>query len=94
MVAHCRIARGFVAKPSGAPLTCHPMARIRRPTFLLRQDRLDTGTPSGRLMLNVFVAVGQFEREIMLERQREGIAKAKEEGRYKGRKPKARVSSR
>ena len=48
---------------------------------------LDTSTPQGTLMLNVFGSVAQFEREIMLERQREGIAKAKQEGKYKGRKP-------
>jgi len=40
-------------------------------------------------MLTVLGAVGAFEREIMLERQREGIAKAKAEGRYKGRVPTA-----
>jgi DNA invertase Pin-like site-specific DNA recombinase len=50
---------------------------------------LDTATPTGRLMLNVIGSVAQFEREIMLERQREGIAKAKGEGKYKGRKPTA-----
>jgi DNA invertase Pin-like site-specific DNA recombinase len=38
-------------------------------------------------------AVGQFERDIMLERQREGIAKAKSEGKYKGRAPTARAKS-
>lgn len=48
---------------------------------------LDTGTPTGRLMLQVLGAVGEFERAMMLERQREGIAKAKAEGRYKGRPP-------
>ena len=41
-------------------------------------------------MLTVLGAVGAFEREIMLERQREEIAKAKAEGRYKGRAPSAR----
>jgi DNA invertase Pin-like site-specific DNA recombinase len=51
---------------------------------------LDTGTATGRLMLSVIGAVGQAEREAMLERQREGIAKAKREGRYKGRMPTAR----
>jgi DNA invertase Pin-like site-specific DNA recombinase len=51
---------------------------------------LDTGTSTGRLMLAVIGAVGQAEREAMLERQREGIAKAKREGRYKGRVPTAR----
>jgi DNA invertase Pin-like site-specific DNA recombinase len=48
---------------------------------------LDTGSPIGRLVFNMVAAIAQFEREIMLERQREGIAKAKAEGKYKGRKP-------
>jgi DNA invertase Pin-like site-specific DNA recombinase len=52
---------------------------------------LDTGTANGRLMLNMLGSVAQFEREIMLERQREGIAKAKADKKYKGRKPTARA---
>jgi DNA invertase Pin-like site-specific DNA recombinase len=51
---------------------------------------LDTGTATGRLMLAVIGAVGQAERETMLERQREGIAKAQREGKYKGRVPTVR----
>jgi DNA invertase Pin-like site-specific DNA recombinase len=51
---------------------------------------LDTATANGRLMLNVLGSVAQFEREVMLERQREGIAKAKAEGKFKGRAPTAR----
>lgn len=51
---------------------------------------IDTSTPTGKLMLNVLGGVAQFEREMMLERQREGIAKAKAEGKYKGRAPTAR----
>ena len=51
---------------------------------------LDTSTATGRLMLAVIGAVGQAEREAMLERQREGIAKAKAQGRYKGRVPTVR----
>lgn len=51
---------------------------------------LDTSTATGKLMLNVLGSIAQFEREMMLERQREGIAKAKAEGKYKGRKPTAR----
>ncbi len=47
---------------------------------------MDTNTPTGKLMLIVLGGIAQFEREIMLERQREGIAKAKAEGKYKGRK--------
>lgn len=46
---------------------------------------IDTGTPTGNLMMNLLGSIAEFEREIMLERQREGIAKAKAEGRYKGR---------
>jgi len=42
-------------------------------------------------MLNVIGSVAQFEREIMLERQREGIQKAKRDGKYRGRKPTAAV---
>jgi DNA invertase Pin-like site-specific DNA recombinase len=44
-------------------------------------------------MLNVIGSVAQFEREVMLERQREGVAKAKAEGKYKGRKPTARAKA-
>lgn len=51
---------------------------------------LDTATAQGELMVNVFAAIAQFERELMLERQREGIAKAKAEGKYAGRQPTAR----
>jgi DNA invertase Pin-like site-specific DNA recombinase len=54
---------------------------------------IDTGTPTGRLMLNVIGSVAQFEREVMLERQREGIRKAKGEGKYKGRAPTARAKA-
>lgn len=50
---------------------------------------VDTSTPTGKLMLNVLGGVAEFEREIMLERQREGIAKAKADGKYKGRAPTA-----
>lgn len=46
---------------------------------------LDTSTPTGRLTLNLLGSIAQFEREVMLERQREGIARAKAEGKYKGR---------
>ena len=46
---------------------------------------IDTSTPTGKLMLTVLGGVAEFEREIMLERQREGIAKAKAQGAYKGR---------
>jgi DNA invertase Pin-like site-specific DNA recombinase len=51
----------------------------------------DTSTATGRLMFTVIGAVATFERELMLERQREGVARAKAEGKYKGRKPTARA---
>ena len=51
---------------------------------------LDTGTSTGKLMLNLMGSIAEFERELMLERQREGIAKAKAEGKYQGRAPTAR----
>ncbi|MCE6950652.1 recombinase family protein [Cereibacter sphaeroides] len=54
---------------------------------------IDTATPTGKLMLTVLGGVAEFERAIMLERQREGIAKAKAEGKYKGRKPTARAQA-
>jgi DNA invertase Pin-like site-specific DNA recombinase len=52
-------------------------------------QQIDTTTATGKMMLNVMASVAQFEREMMLERQREGIAKAKAEGKYTGRKPTA-----
>jgi DNA invertase Pin-like site-specific DNA recombinase len=54
---------------------------------------IDTGTATGELVVNVISSIAQFERKMMLERQREGIAKAKSEGKYKGRKPTARAKS-
>ncbi|MDD8023131.1 MAG: recombinase family protein [Paracoccaceae bacterium] len=54
---------------------------------------IDTSTPTGKLMLTILGGVAEFEREIMLERQREGIAKAKAAGKYKGRAPTARAKA-
>jgi len=52
---------------------------------------IDTSTATGELLLTMVGAIAQFERSIMLERQREGIAKAKAAGKYRGRKPTARA---
>jgi DNA invertase Pin-like site-specific DNA recombinase len=57
------------------------------------EQAIDTSTPTGRLMFNMLGAIAQFERELMLERQREGVAKAKAEGRYRGRAPTARAKA-
>ena len=56
-------------------------------------ERLDTRNPASKLMLTILGGVATWEREIMLERQREGIAKAKAEGKYKGRKPTVAVQA-
>jgi DNA invertase Pin-like site-specific DNA recombinase len=52
-----------------------------------------TKSPQGKLMLTVFAAFAQFEREVMLERQKVGIEQAKIDEKYKGRKPTARAKS-
>lgn len=52
-------------------------------------ERLDTRNPTSKLMLTILAGVATWEREIMLERQREGIAKAKADGKYQGRAPTA-----
>ena len=51
------------------------------------KEQVDTDTPQGRFMLTVFAALAELERETILQRQREGIAIAKQQGKYKGRKP-------
>lgn len=53
------------------------------------KENIDTHTPAGKLMLTMLGAIYEFERENTLERQREGIAIAKREGRFKGGQPKA-----
>lgn len=55
--------------------------------FISRKEAIDTTTPTGKFMLTVFGAVAELEREYILQRQREGIEIAKQQGRYKGRKP-------
>ncbi len=69
------------------------VARLEKKGVALRilNLGLDTSTPTGKLMLTVMGGVAEFERAMMLERQTEGIAKAKAEGRYVGRKPTARA---
>lgn len=55
--------------------------------FVSKKEAIDTTTPTGKFMLTVFGAVAELEREYTLQRQAEGIAIAKEQGVYKGRKP-------
>ena len=56
-------------------------------SFVSKKEAIDTTTPTGKFMLTVFGAVAELEREYILQRQREGIAIAKSNGVYKGRKP-------
>lgn len=90
----------------GDTVICTKMDRIARSTkqlleivdrfqqqkidFKVLNINLETSTPTGKLMLTMLGAIAEFERELMLERQREGIQKAKASGKYKGRKPTAR----
>jgi DNA invertase Pin-like site-specific DNA recombinase len=59
--------------------------KARKASLRILDMRLDTETATGTMMLQVLEAVAEHERSMMLERQREGIAKAKAEGKYKGR---------
>ena len=53
--------------------------------FVSRKEAIDTTTPTGKFMLTVFAAVAELEREYILQRQREGIAIARTQGKYRGR---------
>lgn len=55
--------------------------------FVSKKEAIDTTTPTGKFMLTVFAAVAELEREYILQRQREGIAIAKAQGKYHGRVP-------
>ena len=54
--------------------------------FVSLKENFDTKTPTGKLQMTMMAAIAEFERSMILERQREGIAIAKREGKYKGRK--------
>ena len=67
-------------------LTLIDLLTAKGVTFISRKENIDTTTPTGKFMLTVFGAVSELEREYILQRQKEGIAIAKEQGKYKGRK--------
>ena len=87
----------------GDKVICSDISRIARNTrdlltiidelqkkgvaFQSLKESIDTSTPQGQFMLTVFAVVAELEREYILQRQREGIAIAKEQGKYTGRKP-------
>ena len=61
--------------------------RLKKVGFVSQKEAIDTATPAGQFMLTVFAAVAQMERDYILQRQREGIRLAKEQGKYAGRRP-------
>lgn len=90
-VVCCKLDR--IARSTQDLLNIVDILTARGVTFKILNIDLDTGTPTGKLMLTMLGAIATFEREMMLERQREGIAKAKAEGKYKGRVATARAKS-
>ena len=87
---------------AGDTLYIHDFSRLARSTkdlldvveqlnrkgvvLVSNKESIDTGTPTGKLMLTMIGAINEFERTNLLERQREGITIAKRNGVYKGRK--------
>lgn len=68
-------------------LTLVETIQSRGITLISNKESIDTSTPTGKLMLTMIAAINEFERTNLLERQREGIAIAKRNGIYHGRKP-------
>jgi DNA invertase Pin-like site-specific DNA recombinase len=85
------LRRGFLTSAAKAGASIFKMMedlskrKIGLVVLSMGGERLDTRNPTSKLMLTILAGVATWEREIMLERQREGIAKAKAEGKYKGR---------
>jgi DNA invertase Pin-like site-specific DNA recombinase len=90
-VVICKLDR--IARSTKHLLEILETLEVRKVSFKALNINLDTSTPTGKLMLSMLAAIGQFEREMMLERQREGIRIAKDAGSYKGRKPTARAKA-
>ena len=77
------------------PHLCEIGAKLEAKGVSLKvlDQAIDTSTPTGRLMFNLLGAIAQFERELTRERMLVGIAKARAEGKYKGRAPTARAKA-
>ena len=77
------------------PHLCEIGAKLEAKGVALKvlDQAIDTSTPTGRLMFNLLGAIAQFERELTRERMLVGIAKARAEGKYKGRAPTARAKA-
>jgi DNA invertase Pin-like site-specific DNA recombinase len=72
---------------------CKILAEQRKVSFRVLNMNLDTSTPTGKLIINVLGSIAQFQHELIRERMLVGIAKARVEGKYKGRKPTARAKA-
>lgn len=90
-VIACKLDR--LARSTKHLLVISDKLTAKRVTLRILNIDLDTSTPTGKLMLTMLAAIATFEREMMLERQADGIAKAKEAGVYTGRKPTAKAKS-
>jgi DNA invertase Pin-like site-specific DNA recombinase len=63
------------------------LLKEKKVTLISLTENFDSNSPQGRLFITVLASLAQFEREILLERQRAGIEAAKLKGKYKGRQP-------
>lgn len=79
-----------LARSTADLLAIADLLRTKGVTLSIQSMQMDTSTSTGKLMLTMLGGIAEFERDLMLERQREGIAKAKADGKYKGRAPTAR----
>lgn len=90
-VVICKLDR--IARSTKHLLSISETLEKKGVSFLVLNINLDTTTPTGKLMLTMLGAIATFEREMMLERQLEGIKEAKLNGKFKGRKPTARAKT-
>jgi DNA invertase Pin-like site-specific DNA recombinase len=90
-VVVCKLDR--IARSTKHLLDIVDLLTAKGVAFKVLNINLDTSTPTGKLMLTMLGAIATFEREMMLERQKEGIVKAKEQGKYTGRKPTAQATT-
>ena len=79
-----------IARNTKDLLTIIDTINSRGADFVSLKESIDTSTPQGKFVMTVFGAMAELERECILQRTREGIAIAKEEGKYKG-KPKMKI---
>lgn len=90
-VVVCKLDR--IARSTKNLLEITDLLKKKKVVFKVLNINFDTSTPTGKLMQTMLAAVAEFEREMMLERQAEGIRIAKAQGKFKGRKPTAREKS-